>query len=161
MGVGEAYGHYYMSDTDICPACKRLLNPELLQLHLAAFLGFLFPFAGLFKLFLNGTACSAVLKLNLARHAPALSEVVAYVYHGMRNVEASVARIVLILACVRITINVVAVEVARQCHLAISADAQAVSLGVLIHAVGSRMLCLHLCGSEQNGCGTCQKSFSR
>ena len=53
----------------------------------------------------------------------------------MRYVEASVSGVVLVSLGIAVAVDVVTVEVARHGHLAISAYAEAVALGVLVHAV--------------------------
>ena len=79
-----------MSYTQVGPGSKGLLQPELLQLYLAAFLGLLFPLAAFLVFFLVGDARAAVLKLSLRAKRPAFAKVVAQVDNGMRNVEAPV-----------------------------------------------------------------------
>ena len=58
----------------------------------------------------------------------------------MGNVEAAVAGVVLMLRRTAVAVNVVAVEVARQRDVGVSADAQAVAAGVAVNAVGGRRL---------------------
>ena len=78
MGVIEtADGDHQMAGADVQGRGEALLNPELLQLHFAAFLDFSLPLAGLRELFFYGAACARVLELDLRLHAPALSEVVS------------------------------------------------------------------------------------
>ena len=153
VGVGKAHGHHEVAYAQVGPAGERLLHPELLELHLAAFLGLLLPLAGFLELLLNGSAATAVLKLNLARHGPALAEVVAYVNHGVGDVEAAVAGVVLVAARLAVAVHVVAVEVARQCHLAVAAYAQAVTPAVGGDAVEGCLLRHGRRGGRERGQG--------
>ena len=77
MGVVQAYGHDDMAHLNIKRARELLVDPELFQLHLAAFLLFQFPFGGFVGLVLNGRASAGVLELYLRAQGPAASEVVA------------------------------------------------------------------------------------
>ena len=81
-----------------------------------------------------------MLKLNLATHRPTLSEVVAQVDDGMGNVETAMARVVLIGRWLGVAVAVVAVEVAAESSLAITAYAQALAAGMVQHRVGSAHL---------------------
>ena len=82
-----------------------------------------------------------MLKLNLRTHGPSLAKVVAKVHHHVRNIEDAMAGVVHMLVGQFVAIGVVAVEVAAQCNLAISADAEPVSAGMVHDAVS----CIHLC----------------
>ena len=123
VGIGQANGHHNMSNAYIGKSAKRLLNPKLLKLYLASALLLLFKLDGLLSLVFNGRACAAMLKLDLGAECPTLSKVVAKVDNGMGYVEASVAWVVLSPACRTIAVARVAIEVAAQCHLAVSANA--------------------------------------
>ena len=132
VGVDQSEGHHDVSGAYVECSAERLLQPELLELHLATFL--------LLVLKLDGRAGATVLKLNLATHRPTLSEVVAQVDDGMGNVETAMARVVLIGRWLGVAIAVVAVEVAAESSLAITAYAQALAAGMVQHRVGSAHL---------------------
>ena len=123
VGVCQAYRHHNVANADIGKSAKRLLNPELLKLYLAAALLLLLKLNGLLGLVFYGRTGAAVLKLDLGAECPTLAKVVAKVYNGMGYVEASVARVVLTAACRTVAVARVAVEVAAQRHLAVSANA--------------------------------------
>ena len=65
MGIVQTDRYDDVSCTDVCPFGERLLNPELLQLYLTAFLCLLFPFSAFLVLFLIGDAITTMLELNL------------------------------------------------------------------------------------------------
>lgn len=64
VGIGQADGDDDVSGTDVECVAERLLNPELFQLHFAAFLHFLFPFARLLEFLFVRAAAAAMLKLD-------------------------------------------------------------------------------------------------
>ena len=99
MGVEQSHGNDNVSGADVGPACETLLQPELLQFHLAAFLGFCLPLAALLVFLFHGGSGAGVLKLNLSTHRPALAKVVAQIDDGVGNVETSVTRVMSVLAC--------------------------------------------------------------
>ena len=142
IGICQTYRHYNMSGTDIGKTSKRLLNPELLKLYLATAFLLLLKLNGFLGLIFNGRTRAAMLKLNLCTKGPTLSEVIAKINHGMRNIETSMTWIVLSAACRTIAVARVAIEVAAHCHFAISAYAKTIAFGVLHHAVGCYCLCL-------------------
>ena len=90
VGVVQTHGHHDVAGADVGKAAERLLNPELLQFHFAAFLGLLFPFAAFLVFFLVGDACATVFELNLCAHSPATAEVVTQVDDSVRYVELTV-----------------------------------------------------------------------
>ena len=110
--VVKTYGHYEVSHADVCPFGERLLNPELLQLYLAAFLLLAFPLCSFIGFVFYGTAGTGVFELYLGTHCPALAEVVTYVDDHMRNVETSVTGVVLVGLWIAITVYVIAIVVA-------------------------------------------------
>ena len=65
VGVVQTDRHHDMPEAEIGCTRKGLLNPELLQLHLAAFLGLLFPLAAFLVFLLVGQTGATVLELNL------------------------------------------------------------------------------------------------
>ena len=95
MSIVESYGHDNMSDTEVCCPTERLLNPELLEFHLTAFLGFLFPLAAFFIFFLIGDTVTAMLEFDFCAERPTFPEVISHIDDGMRNVELSMAWVVL------------------------------------------------------------------
>lgn len=82
------------------------------RLHLAAFLGLLFPFTTFLVFLLVGNAVAAVLELNLGTQRPALAKVVAQVDDGMGYVETAVRGVVLVCFGLAVAAYVVAIEVA-------------------------------------------------
>lgn len=90
MGIGCAHRHNDVSQLDVECRTERLLNPELFQRHFAAALYLAFVFASFAFLYLDGTFRTAVLKLNLAAHRPALAEVVPQHDDDVRQVKTSV-----------------------------------------------------------------------
>lgn len=109
-----------MSGPHIEPGAEGLFNPELLKRYLAAAFHLLLPFASLFILLLESRARAAMLKLNLAAHAPATPEVVTQINDGMGNVDAAMRRVVLILRRILIAVDVVTIEMACVHSLAIA-----------------------------------------
>ena len=77
MGIVQTDRYDDVSSTDVCPFGERLLDPELLQLNLSAFLRLLFPFSAFLVLFLVGDTITAMLELNLGTECPPFTEVVA------------------------------------------------------------------------------------
>ena len=65
-----------MTESEVGCARKSLLNPELFQLYLAAFLGLLFPLTAFLVFLLIGKSGTTVFELNLSSERPALSEVI-------------------------------------------------------------------------------------
>ena len=112
VGIVQTHRHHDVSGTDVCPTTERLLQPELFQLHLAAFLGLLFPLAAFLVFLLVGYAVAAVLELNLGAQRPALAEVVAQVDDGVWYVEAAVRGVVPVCFGLAVAAYVVAIEVA-------------------------------------------------
>ena len=94
MSICQSYRHHDMSGTDVSPLAERLLNPELFQFHLAAFLGLLLPFSSFLILLLVRHACAAMFKLNLRTHGPSLPEVVTHIDYGMGNIKLPMTRVV-------------------------------------------------------------------
>ena len=135
VGIVQAHGHHNMSEAQVGSARESLLNPELLELHLAAFLHFLLPLSAFLVLFLVGQPVAAMLKLDFRAEFPALAEVVSQVDYHMGKVETSMAGIVLMLFGLTVAAHVVAEEIARVSHLAIAADAEVLATGMVHHAV--------------------------
>ena len=111
VGIRQTHGHHDMTHTEVSPTGKRLLYPKLLQLYLAALLGFLFPLTAFLVFLLVGDARATVLKLYLRAQRPAFAEVVPQPDHGMRYVETPVRGVVLMFFRLTVATHVVAVEV--------------------------------------------------
>ena len=122
MCICQADGYYDMSEPQVSGLRESLLNPELFQFHLTAFLGLLFPFATFLVFFLVSDASAAMFKLYLGAEGPALSEIVTHIDHGVGDVEASMARIVLVLFGLTVSAYMVTKEITAISHLAIAAD---------------------------------------
>ena len=153
IGIVKSHGDDDMSGSHVCPAGERLLDPELLELHFAAFLLFKLPLGSLVGLVFDGAACARMLKFHLRAHRPAAAEVVADVDDSMGNVESSVGRIVLVaLGICAITVDMVAIEHSRHGHFAISADAQPLASNVLHNRVAGHFLRCDICGNASQKC---------
>ena len=63
----------------------------------------------------------------------------------MRNVESSMAGVVLMERGRTVSVAAVAVEVTAESHFAIAAYAEALSVGMLHHTVGCNYLCVGAC----------------
>ena len=63
--IVQTYWYHDMTKTEISRTRKSLLNPELLEFYLSAFLCFLFPLATFLVFLLVGKACTAMFELNL------------------------------------------------------------------------------------------------
>ena len=112
VGIIQTYRNNYMAKAQIGSTRKSLLNPELLKFYLTTLLCLLFPFATFLIFFLIGKACTSMLELNLCAKRPALAKVVAQVYHSMRNIESTMARIVLMLLRLTISTNMITKKIA-------------------------------------------------
>ena len=78
-----------MPHTDIELRAEALLDPELFQFNLTAFLHFRLPFSRFFKLLLDSAAGAGMLEFYLRLHGPALSEVITQIDDSMRDIKAS------------------------------------------------------------------------
>ena len=117
-----------MPHTHVKGPRERLLDPELLELNLSAFLDLGFPLASLGVLFLYSRTRTGVLELDLTLHRPALPEVVSEIDHGVGNVKAAVALVVLVIVGMGIPINIVAVKVPAQGDFSVTTYHKAVSI---------------------------------
>ena len=135
VGIVQAYGHDNMTELQVGSLRKALVDPQLLEFHLTAFLLFIFPFSSLVGLVLNGRARTRMLEFNLRAQRPALSEIIAHVDHGMRDVELAMTGVVFVIGGRTVAVHVVAEKLTTVCHLAIAAHAQTVTLHMLHHAV--------------------------
>ena len=77
VGVVQTYGHYDVTHTQVDSRRELLVNPYLLQFHLAAFLLLKLPLGSLVGLVLDGRAGAGVLELYLRAKRPAFAKVVA------------------------------------------------------------------------------------
>ena len=111
VSIRQTHGHYDMTYADVSPTGKRLLYPELLQLNLAALLGFLFPLTAFLVFLLVGDARATVLKFYLRAQRPAFAEIIPQPDHGMRYVETPVRGVVLMFFRLTVAAHVVAVEI--------------------------------------------------
>ena len=110
--VIQTHRHHQMTSLDVGILAERLLNPELLQFHLATFLSLRLPFAAFFIFLLISPASAAMLKLNFRAQRPALAKVISQIHHSMRNVKPSMTRVILVLVSQAVTAHVVAIEIA-------------------------------------------------
>ena len=90
VGIRQSHRYDDMSEAQVQRVRERFLQPELLELYLAALLYFLFPLAAFLVFFLKGKAVTAVFELYLRSERPALTEVVSQIDNGMRQVELAV-----------------------------------------------------------------------
>ena len=65
-----------------------------------------------------------MLKLYLGLHPPAVTEIIAQVYHCMRDVKPSVTWIILIFSGIGIAVYIITVVVSAHGHLTVSAYTQ-------------------------------------
>ena len=112
VGIVQTYRYNNMAKAQIGCSRKSLLNPELLKFYLTTLLCLLFPFATFLVFFLISKACTSMLELNLCAKRPALAKVVAQVYHSMRNIESTMARIVLMFLGLTISTNMITKKIA-------------------------------------------------
>ena len=99
---------------------------NLIVLIVTAFLHFRLPFSRFFKLFLNRSASTGMLEFYLRLHGPALSEVITQIDDSMRDIKASM--LLSLVGCGRrISIYIVAIEIASQGYFAVTADGQTLS----------------------------------
>ena len=141
MGIVQAHRHDDMSETQVGCTREGLLNPELLEFHLAAFLYFLFPFAAFLVFFLVGQSVAAMLKFYFRAEFPALAKVITQIDDHMRKVKTAMAGIVLVLFGLTVAAHVVAEEIPRVGHLTIAANAESLAVGMVHHAVTGIDLC--------------------
>ena len=126
VGIAVAHGDDDFTDLDIELAAREcLVNPELLDVYLAALLYFGLVLASLLSFYLHSRTVAAMLELYLRTHRPAFAEVVAYIQTNVRQIETAMTLVVgIVLRCL-IPIKTLTVEVARQHGLAIATYLQA------------------------------------
>ena len=118
-----------MTHAQVKPWRETLLNPELLQGHLAATLYLLLELAGLFRFLFHSGLDATVFKLHLGTHTPAVAEVVAQHDNGMGQVDAAVSLVFGIAVGVRVAKYVVAIEIVVIHSLPIATDSESRRLG--------------------------------
>ena len=164
VGIRVAHGHNDLARLDVeLSTGKSLVEPELLDIHLAALLHLGLVFASLLGLYLHGSTITPVLKLYLRPHRPAFAEVITNIQTHVRQVEASVALVVGIILRLLVAVETLAVEIAGHHRLAVAADVQARenALFFCLHGLpcGSGHtvnLFLSLCRASQNRKGGCK-----
>ena len=126
VSVGITYGYDDLAGFDIkLTASERLVDPELLDVHFAAFLYLGLVFASLLGLYFHSGTIATVFKLNLRTQGPSFTEIVAQIQHHVRQVETSMTFVIGIKFRLLVTIKTLAVEVACHHRLAIATDMQA------------------------------------
>ena len=126
VGIRIAHGYDDLARLDIeLAAHKLLVEPELLDVHLAALLYLGLIFARLLGLDLYGSTVAAMLKLDLRTQRPAIAEVIAQIQDHVGQVEASVTLVVGIVLGFLVAVEALAVEVARHHGFTIASDVQA------------------------------------
>ena len=108
------------SSSDLESVTECLLEPELLQSHLASTLDLTLIFTSLIRLQFHSAFSASVLELDLRAERPPLSEIIAKVDDKVRNVEPPVALVILILLRMVVPLPSVAVEVAGHHRLAVA-----------------------------------------
>ena len=141
LRVVQSYGHDDMSELQVDSLGELLVDPELLQFHLTAFLLLILPFGSLVGLVLNGRAGACMFELNLCSHGPPLTEVVTEVDHGVRDVELPMTGIVLVVGGGAVAVHMVAEELTGIADLPIATHTQFVSFRMLHHTVAGMGLC--------------------
>ena len=123
IGVGIAYGNDYFTGLDVELAFPELLvDPELLDVHLAAFFHLGFIFSGFLGLYLHGGAIATMLKLYLGTQCPSLAEVVAEVQTYVWQVDASMALVVGLVLGFLIAVETLTVKIAGHGSLSIPSN---------------------------------------
>ena len=133
-----------MSSADVGPTGKRLLNPELFQLHFATFLRLLFPFATFLIFLLVCDACTSVFKFDLCSYTPSLAEVIPKIDDCMWNVETSMTGVILVFLWLTVATNVVTIKITGKVGLSISSHTETGYFFRLMRAVSAvflRMAC--------------------
>ena len=126
VGVAVAHGHDDFASPHVQHSAEKLLvQPELLDGHLATLFGFGFVFARFFGFYFNGSLVAAVLKLYFGAQGPTAAEVEAEVERHMGQVELAMAFVVLVAGGGVVAVETLAVEIARHNGLAITAQTQA------------------------------------
>ena len=123
--VQSAYRNDQMAHADVERRSERFLDPELLQFHFASLFDLTLPFTGFGVFFFDGRTGTGMLEFDLSLHGPAFSEVVSEIDHGMGDIEATVSLVISVITGMRITINIVTVEIARQGDFTVTSDGQA------------------------------------
>ena len=153
VGVVQTDGHDDMTEAQVQGAAEGLLQPELFELHLTAFLRLALPFAAFLVFALIGRAGAAMLKLNLRAQLPAFAEVVAQIDHGMGNVETTIALVVLVFGRLRVAIDIVTIKVTAVSHFTVPTDTEPMTAGMAHHRVGGIDLSLNaLKTAKGKGC---------
>ena len=112
VSIIQAYWNHDMTESDIGRARKGLLNPELLELYLSAFLCFLFPLATFLVFLLVGKASTAMFELNLCTQRPALAKVITQIDDSMGYVETSVTGVVLMFFRLTLPADIITIIIA-------------------------------------------------
>ena len=113
-----------MSNPDIECISEGFLDPELLEFDLAALLDLSLPLARFGIFLLDGGAGPGVFEFYLGLHGPALSEIVAQIDHGVRNVKATVAAVIPVIGRMGIAVDVVTVEITAHSHFPVATDSE-------------------------------------
>ena len=100
------------------------VNPELLNVHLAAFFYFGLVFTCLFGFYLHSSAITAVFKLYLCAHRPALAEIETEVHTDVGQVETAMALVVSIVFRYLVAIETLTVKISAHHGLAISTNVE-------------------------------------
>ena len=96
-----------------------------------------------------------MLEFYFGTHAPTFSEIIAEINNSMGNVETSVRRIVLIFRRIIVTKDVIAIKVSCIGSLSVTANAETVSLHMILHTVGGGIvLRSHTCWQTLYECRT-------
>ena len=122
--VSPADGHDHMPQAQVEGRAEAFLEPELFEGDLAAAFDLRLILAALLEFGFEGALRAAVLEFDLGAHRPAAPEIVAQVDDHVREVEATVAFVILVLVRTDITQVVVAEEIARHDGLAVPAYGQ-------------------------------------
>ena len=119
--VQPAYGNNLHARTQNRISVKLLLQPELLQGHFTAAFHFCFVLTAFLFLYLYRTLGTAVFKLNLCAHAPAVTEIVTHIDDHVRQVKLPVMVVLKFVGVLAVTQVVIAVPAMLGCHLSVSA----------------------------------------
>ena len=90
---------------------KRLLQPELLQSHLAAALDFLLELAGLLRFYLHSCLGAAMLELDFSVEGPSFPKIITHQKNRMGQIYTPVTFRVSILFSVRVAEHIITIKI--------------------------------------------------
>ena len=123
--IGIAHRHDDLTGLDVEHSIpESLVQPKLLERHLATFLRLGLILARLFRFYLHGRLVAAVLKLHLGAKRPTVAKVIAQVERDMGKVKAPVAIVVLVACGGIVSVETLTIEISGHHRFAITSKAQ-------------------------------------